>query len=139
MGIDLSNYVRVTNTHPETVKSRFAGEDYLFKPNKPEDVHVDAARHIFGFGLEDKTGVMARLGLAQSSDQIEEGTKFLAGIRFEPVVIVQPEISGDGTLSSPDGETPDGSQAPSGDDSDDEDEMPEEEVVTQRATLHRRR
>lgn len=137
MGIDLSNYVRVTNSHRETVTARFAGEQYEFKPGRPEDVHVDAARHIFGFGLEDKSSVLARLGLARSSDEVQEGVKFLAGIKFEPVPIVPAEISDVGTLASPDGSPPDGSQAPSGAESD-EDEV-EDEITTKRAPWRARK
>ena len=43
---------------------RYAGEDYVFEPGQKVMLSLDAARHMFGVGVADKTPVMHRLGWA---------------------------------------------------------------------------
>lgn len=45
-------------------EDRYAGEDYVFPPGQKVMLTMEAAQHMFGVGLPDKTGVMHRLGWA---------------------------------------------------------------------------
>lgn len=90
--IDRSDHVRITSTK-ETILSRWNGVDYVFKPNDPVDVPTWVAAHIFGFGSEDKSNALARLGWAQSSDQIPAALERLKGVKFgaSPALVDAPE------------------------------------------------
>ena len=79
--IERNDHVRVTSVK-ETISSRWNGEDYVFKPNEPVDIHHVIAAHIFGFGSEDKSRALARLGWAQSSDQIPAAMERLKHVKF---------------------------------------------------------
>jgi hypothetical protein len=81
---DRDNYVRVTNGNKSFV-GRFNGKDYKFDQGKPVDISLIAARHIFGFGLEDKTSALNRLGWARSSDELEAGLEKLAKVSFDDI------------------------------------------------------
>lgn len=82
--IERPDYVRVKNTMADTIVGRFAGKDYYFKKGEPLDIHLDAARHIFGFKQEDKSSALARLGWATSSDQIPAAMDRLMKVSFSP-------------------------------------------------------
>lgn len=48
---------------------RYDGKSYEFPPGKAVTVPSDAARHIFGLGLSDKTSIFVRHGwIARASD-----------------------------------------------------------------------
>jgi hypothetical protein len=83
--IDLSDHVRVTNETGRVIYGRYDGVDYVFPPRKHVDVHVNVARHVFGFDLEDKSHALSRLGWMTTSDQLEEAYAELAKIKFNPV------------------------------------------------------
>ena len=55
--------VQVTNGNPTLLIGRFAGQDYVFPPDKPTVIPLSAARHIFGLEQEDKTRALACLGI----------------------------------------------------------------------------
>jgi hypothetical protein len=82
MPIERPGHVRVTNTGPDKIRGRFAGEDYEFLPNKPSDIPVHAAAHIFGFGHENKTAALNRLGWLTSSSEMERAMARLNKIVF---------------------------------------------------------
>lgn len=90
--IERSDHVRVTSLK-ETITSRWDGQDYVFKPNEPVDIHHVIAAHIFGFGSEDKSRALARLGWAQSSDQIPAALERLKHVKFgaSPALVDAPE------------------------------------------------
>ena len=92
---DRSNYVRIVN-HNKDVTGRFNGKDYLFKTGKPTDVPELVARHVFGFGMEDKTSALSRLGWARTSDEMEAGLEKLAKVTFDdpPEMIEAPKRTG---------------------------------------------
>lgn len=79
---DRTNYVRVINQNAEVIHGRYAGKDYVFKPNVPVDVHEVVAHHVFGFGADDKTSALNRLGFLKSSDDLPEANKKLAKVKF---------------------------------------------------------
>jgi len=47
---------------------RYNGEDFVFEPGQKVMLSMDAARHMFGVGVADKTPVMHRLGWAFKYD-----------------------------------------------------------------------
>jgi hypothetical protein len=52
----------VKNNGKETLKARFDGKDYEFKPGVTLAVSDDAAAHIFGYGEDNKDRALHRLG-----------------------------------------------------------------------------
>jgi hypothetical protein len=80
---DRTSVLRVINGNPKPVHGRYAGKDYVFKPKVPVDVPEVVARHIFGFGMNDKTQALNRLGWARSSDEIEAGMEMLGNVTFD--------------------------------------------------------
>src|SRR5579859_1438701 len=55
--------IRVTSNLSKTLKGRYDGKDYIFEPKKPVVLSLDAARHIFDLGKEDKSQCLNQLGL----------------------------------------------------------------------------
>lgn len=95
--IERSDHVKVTSGK-ETIVGRWNGEDYEFRPGQPEVIHKIVAAHIFGFGLEDKAPALARLGWAQSSDQLKAAMQRLQAVHFGPAPALvdapEPELVG---------------------------------------------
>jgi hypothetical protein len=90
----MSNQVYVTNKNPEPHVDRFDGEDFYFAPNQQVLVPIEAATHLFGYGLADKTDTLVRLGWAMKYDptvknfvEDEQGVKRLANFVFEEAVM----------------------------------------------------
>lgn len=84
-----ADYVRVTNKDEASVergkkliRGRFNGKDYVFPYGKPVDVPIVAAMHIFGFGMDDKSQALARLGWARTSDEVENAMARMKEITF---------------------------------------------------------
>lgn len=89
------NSVFVTNQNPFHHTDRYDGEDYYFPPKEKVLVPTDAARHMFGYQLVDKTETLVRLGWATRYDKevknyVEnvEGVRQLANFVFEEAVMV---------------------------------------------------
>lgn len=99
-----ADFVRITNRDPDSwahlvggqwipcqksprarqmVVGRFGGKDYVFPFEKPINVHLNVARHIFGMGHDDKSAAFSRLGWARTSDQLSEAHERLLKISFE--------------------------------------------------------
>jgi len=72
----------VTNGSEKAIKGRYNGEDYEFPVGVPTPVEQDAAAHIFGFGVSDKSRALTRLGWYITSDQEEAAVARLAQIQF---------------------------------------------------------
>ena len=53
-------FIWVTNQLNEPLRDRFDGKAYEFRPKVPTRIPLAAARHIFGYGDEDKTRALAR-------------------------------------------------------------------------------
>lgn len=89
--IERNDHVRVVSTK-ETICGRFDGMDYEFRPNEPVDIHHVAAAHIFGFGREDKSQALARLGWATSSEHMPKAIERLRHVRFSeaPALVEAP-------------------------------------------------
>lgn len=82
--LDLSEYVRVTQRTGTVLKARYDGRDYVFKDGEPTDIHMLAAKHIFGFGEDDKTNAFHRLGLLNNMT-MEMALEWLNDIEFGDV------------------------------------------------------
>jgi len=79
---DRVGYIRVTNGNASLV-GRFNGRDYHFKQGVPIDVPELVAKHVFGFGMADKSVALNRLGWARSSDELEAGMEKLSKVSFD--------------------------------------------------------
>jgi hypothetical protein len=77
--------VRVISHRKETLRGRYDGKDYVFKPEIPTDIPLAAARHIFGLGLDDKSQAFNQLGwLVPGRDTLESAEAKLEEITFMP-------------------------------------------------------
>jgi len=79
------DYVRVTNGTPETIEGRFNSEDYEFPPGEAVDISIEAARHIFAFGEEDKSRALARLGWVKTTLELKAAMARLGKVVFGDV------------------------------------------------------
>lgn len=114
--------VRVTNTGEEDLQGRYNGVDYNFEQDEPQVISHQAANHIFGYGMDDKTGALTRLGWVRSTDEYKLGMQRLGKIKFEEVVATfQTAPVGDASPLRPDEGEPEGGQPPLGNPTDDED------------------
>lgn len=62
-------FLTVTNNGNEPFAAKFNGIGYTFSPKEPVTISADAARHIFGVGLADKTEILTRHGWLSHSSQ----------------------------------------------------------------------
>lgn len=84
------DHIRVVNRTGEPIAGRFNGVDYLFGHDKPLDVPIDAARHCFGFGQQDKTEAMHRLGWSKTNHDLPLALERLARVAFmEPQLVYE--------------------------------------------------
>lgn len=74
--------IGVKNLGKDAVKGRYDGQDYTFEPGVTVAVSEDAARHILGFGADDKTRQLARLGWLSTSNQYSDAVKRLDAFQF---------------------------------------------------------
>jgi hypothetical protein len=75
--------IRVVNHNDETLRGRFNGEDFAFPKGKPVDVTLEAAKHIFGLGAEDKSQALNMLGwLVPGRDTMVDALKKLDRVSF---------------------------------------------------------
>jgi hypothetical protein len=58
----------ITNRNPEAHTDRFDGVDYVFPPGQKVVLSQEAATHMFGVGLADKTDTLVRLGKGSRYD-----------------------------------------------------------------------
>jgi hypothetical protein len=75
--------IRVVNHNDETLRGRFNGEDFAFPKGKAVDITLDAAKHIFGLGAEDKGQALNMLGwLVPGRDTMVDALKKLDRVSF---------------------------------------------------------
>ena len=77
----MSEQVFVTNNSGQKLVAEFNYRDYEFPVDETVEVPVNAAKHIFGFGAENKEPYLARLGFIRLHSEIEQGLEKLA--KFE--------------------------------------------------------
>jgi hypothetical protein len=69
-------FLKVTNNGQTPFTSKFDGQEYTFLPSEFCVISADAAQHIFGVGIADKSEVLTRHGwLAHSSDTVNAMAK----------------------------------------------------------------
>jgi hypothetical protein len=87
MAIDLDDYVRVKNGTSRKIIGRYNGVDYEFHPGRSKDVPISVAAHVFGFGKDEKSkeAVFARLGWANTSEQLDAAREELGKITFDAI------------------------------------------------------
>jgi hypothetical protein len=70
--------IYVTNNSDQDLRDGFGGVFYDFKKGATVEISEEAARHIFGYGKEDKTTHLARLGWIKTANDFQEGLDRLA-------------------------------------------------------------
>jgi hypothetical protein len=69
--------VWVTNGTKEPFQDMWHGDKYTFPPGKAVMVPLEVARHVFGYGLDNRVPVLARLGWAVTSNDVAKGLERL--------------------------------------------------------------
>ena len=82
--------VYVTNRWIKPIEFSFEYKPYSFPVGETVEAPIEAVRHIFGHGEEDKVPFMSRLALIQTQKDIPEGLKILQKIEISE----QPPIKG---------------------------------------------
>ena len=67
----------VTNRSDKKLKDGFAGVFYSFPKNETVEIPQEVARHIFGYGDDNKEPYLARLGWIVSQNDLEKGIELL--------------------------------------------------------------
>ena len=79
------SHFKVTNHTRDVITGRYDGVDYKWRPGQSQVISGPAANHIFGFGEDDKSRAMNRLGWAPRSDMIDSALDKLGQIQFEEI------------------------------------------------------
>lgn len=74
--------IGVKNLNKEAVEGRYDGKDYTFPPGVTVAVSEEVARHILGFGVEDKTRQLARLGWLTTSADLKSAVARLENFQY---------------------------------------------------------
>lgn len=74
---------KVTNGNDTDFTAGYDGVQYLFPAGKTVSCPDEAIAHIFGFGLKDKTPILARHGWATVTESVAKGLAVLARFSFE--------------------------------------------------------
>jgi hypothetical protein len=72
----------VTNGTEKKLVDGFGGVKYEFKPGETVEVPIEVAKHVFGYGYEDKEPFLARLGWIKTTNDLEEGFILLSKWTF---------------------------------------------------------
>lgn len=78
----------------EDIVGRYDGKDYEFKRGITVACPDEAATHIFGYGLDDKSRALIRLGWVQNSTALNAALERLAQVQFleADVKFKEPEV-----------------------------------------------
>ena len=68
----------VTNNSDQDLKDGFGGVFYEFKQGSTVEIPEEIAKHVFGYGDDNKQPYLARLGWAKTSNDYQEGLDRLA-------------------------------------------------------------
>jgi hypothetical protein len=84
--------VKVINHHNARFIDRYDGKDYVFEPNDPVLMTDEAARHIFGYGDNDKAPYLSRIGKMKTTaldgaGGFREAMKWLERFEFKEMVV----------------------------------------------------
>lgn len=81
----MNNEVIVVNKNPKEFTDGINGMKWTFKPNEKVSIPLEAAVHIFGLNVKDKTQTLRRLGLANHPD----GAQWLKNIQMDYVEYIR--------------------------------------------------
>lgn len=91
----MGNQIFVTNTNAFDHVDHYDGEEYVFPKDERVMIPFEAAVHMFGHNMKDKSETLVRLGWAMRYDkdkkqfvEDEEGVKKLARFVFDEAVMV---------------------------------------------------
>lgn len=74
--------VFVRNNGAETFKNRFDGEDFEIEPGQALEMYVDCATLVLGFGEDDKTRALRRLGWISAQHDVKTALERLSKFSF---------------------------------------------------------
>ena len=77
----MSELVYVTNNSENKLTAEYAYEEYNFPAGKTVALSPQAARHIFGYGDDNKEPYLARLGFIRLHSELDEALEKLS--KFE--------------------------------------------------------
>ena len=77
----MTETVFVTNRTDTALTDGYGGIFYEFLKGKPVEVPVHVAKHVFGYGAENKEPYLARLGWIRSHSDLDSGIEKLS--KFE--------------------------------------------------------
>jgi hypothetical protein len=82
-----TQYLAVKNCSDKPLHAAYHGEPYDWEAGETVKLSTEAARHIFGFGLDDKTAAFHRLGWLNTrrEGKMEDALARLEQIEFVPV------------------------------------------------------
>ena len=109
--------VFVKNNGKEAFASRYDGEDFAIPPGEICEMLVECAQLCLGFGDEDKSRCVRRLGWAFTSDQMVDALARLGKFSFHMTEREAQEYDATKKVSSSapaDSETPAGAKGPAG-------------------------
>lgn len=73
----------IRNSLESAIEGRYSGVDFTFPPSVDVPCDEQVARHIFGFGEEDKSPALLRLGWIRPGVDATEAKKRLDAVVFK--------------------------------------------------------
>jgi hypothetical protein len=77
----MSQSVFVTNRGMKHI-SRYCGQNYVFNTNEEVEIPLEAAKHIFGYGDDNKEPYFVRLGWMKISTDFDKAVSRLSEFTF---------------------------------------------------------
>jgi len=74
----MTETVFVTNTGDTKLSDGFGGVVFTFEKDKPIEIPLHVAKHVFGYGANQKEPYLARLGWIRSHADLDKGLELLA-------------------------------------------------------------
>lgn len=78
----MTEVVYVTNDDEQTFAAEYCATEYTFKTGATTALPLAAARHIFGYGDDNKMPYLIRLGWVRLNTEYDKGLERLAKISF---------------------------------------------------------
>jgi len=78
-------YLSVTSGLAKSFSAKFHGVEYFFKCGKAVNMPVEAVAHVFGFGQDDKSRALHRLGWLTLTNDMEGALEKLNQVSFMPI------------------------------------------------------
>jgi|ERR1700690_1123815 len=97
--MDKGEWIWVVNNSGKMHADRFDSVDYDFPPKEAVEIPVEAANLLFGYGIEDKSDTIRRLGWALTSTDMAAAKERLKEFSFHVERPDAPKIPGTLTLN----------------------------------------